>query len=246
MDVGMPELKSCEKCGKVFAKSPDRSDAVYEGDCGRIDCSFGARMQNAQTNAWEGDFGDEYVQRSPGNAQANEDLFKRVLITADTYEHIKSVIEFGCGAGSNLVALHRILNAEMVGVEINPRAAARAANLGVADIYRKSMFEWTQAAQYDLVFTKGLLIHIPPADLPRAYAVLYQASRRYILTAEYYCPKPREIQYRGRENMLWACDFAGEMLDRYTDLTLLGYGFVYHRDKFPQDDITWFLMEKKQ
>jgi hypothetical protein len=27
---------------------------------------------------------------------------------------------------------------------------------------------------------------------------------------------------------------------------LCDYGFVYHRDPlFPQDDITWFLMEKR-
>ena len=40
-------------------------------------------------------------------------------------------------------------------------------------------------------------------------------------------------------------NFAGEMLDRFRDLRLVDYGFVYHRDvNFPQDDITWFLMEK--
>jgi spore coat polysaccharide biosynthesis protein SpsF len=45
---------------------------------------------------------------------------------------------------------------------------------------------------------------------------------------------------------LFKRDFAGEMMDRYPDLKLLDYGFVYHRDPaFPDDDITWFLMEKK-
>ena len=35
------------------------------------------------------------------------------------------------------------------------------------------------------------------------------------------------------------------MLDRFPDLRLLDYGFAYHRDPvFPQDDITWFLLEK--
>jgi hypothetical protein len=36
------------------------------------------------------------------------------------------------------------------------------------------------------------------------------------------------------------------MLDRYADLTLVDYGFYYRRDPiFPQDDISWFLMEKR-
>jgi hypothetical protein len=35
------------------------------------------------------------------------------------------------------------------------------------------------------------------------------------------------------------------MLDAYPDLKLLDYGFVYHRDPaHPQDDVTWFLIEK--
>ena len=39
--------------------------------------------------------------------------------------------------------------------------------------------------------------------------------------------------------------FAGEMLDKYTDLRLVDYGFFYHKDESSKlDDITWFLMEK--
>jgi hypothetical protein len=34
-------------------------------------------------------------------------------------------------------------------------------------------------------------------------------------------------------------------LDRYPDLDLVDYGFVYHRDPlFPQDDMTWFLLQR--
>ena len=40
-------------------------------------------------------------------------------------------------------------------------------------------------------------------------------------------------------------DFAGEMMDRHPELQLVEYGFVYKRDpNFPQNDVTWFLMEK--
>ncbi|NDB35890.1 MAG: pseudaminic acid biosynthesis-associated methylase, partial [Flavobacteriia bacterium] len=41
-------------------------------------------------------------------------------------------------------------------------------------------------------------------------------------------------------------DFAGELLDTFPDLRLVDYGFAYKRDtSFPQDDITWFLLEKQ-
>lgn len=92
---------------------------------------------------------------------------------------------------------------------------------------------------------KGVLIHIAPDQLAAVYEKLYQVSRRYILIAEYYNPKPVSIPYRGHADRLFKRDFAGEMLDRYPDLELVDYGFVYHRDPlFPQDDMTWFLLQR--
>jgi hypothetical protein len=53
------------------------------------------------------------------------------------------------------------------------------------------------------------------------------------------------VNYRGYQDKLFKRDFAGEMLDAFKDLKLLDYGFTYHRDnQFPQDDMTWFLLEK--
>ena len=77
------------------------------------------------------------------------------------------------------------------------------------------------------------------------YGLLYETTNRYICIAEYYNPTLLEVIYRGQRNKLFKRDFAGEMLNKFNDLQLVDYGFVYHRDNnFPEDDITWFLMEK--
>jgi len=77
--------------------------------------------------------------------------------------------------------------------------------------------------------------------------VAHRACNRYICLAEYYNPTPMEVPYRGHSGRLYKRDFAGEMLERFPDLSLVDYGFVYHRDpNFPLDDITWFLLEKGQ
>ena len=90
-----------------------------------------------------------------------------------------------------------------------------------------------------------MLIHVHPDNLHKVYDNLYNNSRRYILIAEYYDPKPVTLTYRGHKNKMFKRDFAGEMLDKYYNLSLVGYGFCYHRDPaFPQDDISWFLLEK--
>ena len=51
---------------------------------------------------------------------------------------------------------------------------------------------------------------------------------------------------RSHAGRLFKRDFAGELLDRYSDLELVDYGFQYHRDSdFPADDTTWFLLRKR-
>ena len=77
------------------------------------------------------------------------------------------------------------------------------------------------------------------------YDTLPGISRKYILIDEYYNPSPVEVLYRGNEGRLFKRDFTGEFLDRFQNVRLVNYGFVYHRDvNFPLDDVTWFLVEK--
>ena len=65
------------------------------------------------------------------------------------------------------------------------------------------------------------------------------------MVAEYYDPNPVSVNYRGYDNKMFKRDFAGDLLDRYENLKLVDYGFCYHRDpSFPDDDISWFLLEK--
>ena len=92
---------------------------------------------------------------------------------------------------------------------------------------------------------KGVLIHINPEYLSTVYQKLYDASSKYILVTEYYNPSAVSIPYRGHSDRLFKRDFAGEMMEKFQDLKLIDYGFVYRNDpSFPQDDITWFLMKK--
>jgi len=118
-------------------------------------------------------------------------------------------------------------------------------NGGGCNVINESIFDYKDSKKYDLSMIKGVLIHINPDMLNNVYEKLYDSSDRYILVAEYYNPTPVNISYRGYNDRLFKRDFAGEMLDKYSDLELVDYGFLYHRDKyFEQDDINWFLLEK--
>lgn len=197
---------------------------------------------NEQERFWQGKFGDEYTERNQGEEilAGNIALFAEVLKRT---EGVESVLEFGAGAGNNLRAIDLLLPmCWKVGVEINKKAAKMLA--GVAQyVICGSVFDGAKDWQADLTLSKGLLIHIEPSMLPVAYDALYTASNKYICLVEYYNPTPVEVPYRGHMGKLWKRDFAGEMIDRY-DLELIDYGFVYHRDKFKQDDVHWWLLKK--
>lgn len=131
-------------------------------------------------------------------------------------------------------------------IEINKHAVSKLQQIiPKENIFHNSILEWDAATQWDLTLIKGVLIHINPDELPRVYDKLVQSSRKYLLVVEYYNPTPITVTYRGYNDRLFKRDFAGEIMARYPKLKLLDYGFVYHGDKiFPQDDTTWFLLEK--
>ena len=113
-------------------------------------------------------------------------------------------------------------------------------------MHNSSILDFSPARQWDLALIKGVLIHINPEALPQVYDNLFAACGRYLMVAEYYNPVPVAIAYRGHSDRLFKRDFAGEIMDRHSQLRLVDYGFAYRRDpNFPQDDITWFLMEKR-
>lgn len=204
------------------------------------------RAKTEQEAFWQGEFGDDYVERNDGEAliAADTALFAKALARAGGVE---SLIEFGTNRGLNLIALKRLFpRCRLAGVEINEKAHAAAQALGIAEVWRGSLFDYPVREQFDLSLIKGVLIHLAPERLAEAYAQLHAASRRWILICEYYNPTPVEVSYRGHEGKLFKRDFAGEMLDRYPDLRLVDYGFCYRRDPvFPADDATWFLLEKR-
>ena len=200
-----------------------------------------------QEKFWAGEFGNAYIDRNKGKQllASNLNFFGNSLKRLNVLENC---IEFGANIGMNLQALNLLYpNAKLSGVEINKEAHSQLVKvIGEGNAFNTSIFEFESKQKYDLSLIKGVLIHINPDMLNTVYEKLYESSRKYILIAEYYNPSPVSIPYRGHSDKLFKRDFAGEFLDRFTDASLIDYGFAYHRDNiFPQDDITWFLIEKK-
>jgi spore coat polysaccharide biosynthesis protein SpsF len=204
-------------------------------------------FKTEQENFWAGDFGDSYIERN----QSKEYLASNLSFFAKSMSQvgkINSLIEFGPNVGMNLAAIKNLYpSIELHGVEVNSKAAKElGALIGQQNVSNTSILDFTTQERYDVTLIKGVLIHINPNQLSTVYQKLYELSNKYILICEYYNPVPVSINYRGHEDRLFKRDFAGEIMDLYKDLSLIDYGFVYHKDPvFPQDDVTWFLLQKK-
>jgi spore coat polysaccharide biosynthesis protein SpsF len=211
------------------------------------------KKRSEQELFWENEFGENYIDRNLGNEllAANISFFARALKLAG---NINSLIEFGANVGMNIHAIRELypqLN-KIAGIEINPIAARKLESIySDINVFNGSILEYSPSLnnQYDIALIKTVLIHINPDDLQQVYQRLYDSTNKYILVCEYYNTSPVTVNYRGHSNKLFKRDFAGELLEKFSNLELVDYGFVYHNEMGPVnsliDDITWFLLKKK-
>lgn len=192
---------------------------------------------------WRGAFGDAYTDRNLLPWEARLWAWRTMLKGLN----LQTVLEVGCNRGANLLCIQRILpGARLVGVEPNAHAreeAQREGHLGQVVIVNGSAERIAfRDGNFDLVFTAGVLIHIPPEGLDRALRELYRLSRKWLLAVEYHADRETEIRYRNQTGLLWKRNHLQAYLTRFPDLQLSRSGYWGPRDGF--DRCTWHLMEK--
>ncbi|MEW6709537.1 MAG: pseudaminic acid biosynthesis-associated methylase [Candidatus Riflebacteria bacterium] len=197
-----------------------------------------------QTSFWEGDFGNDYTDRNAIRAEDRCNFFKQII---EKCRGLESVLELGANKGHNLSALHMLApQLSLTGVELNRKACNQMASIGGLNAICSTIQDFKPVETFDLVFTCGVMIHLPPADLPVVYQKMFDLSRRYVMINEYFNPDPVEIKYRGHSERLFKRDFGGEFLDLAANrVKLVDYGFLWKRVEPTWDNTTWWLFEKK-
>lgn len=201
--------------------------------------------KNSQEIFWSGKFGSDYIGRNSQEKlnTVNYYFFKKILKKIN----FKSLMEFGSNVGANITSIKKINRKvkKISAIEINTHASSilKKKHKDVT-VHNTSIGNFIPIDKFDLVLCKGILIHVNPNQLNEVYDKIYKSCKHYILIAEYYSTSPAKIIYRKHKEKLFKRDFAGELLGKYKNLKLIDYGFVYHKDKYPQDDITWFLLKK--
>ena len=187
---------------------------------------------------WEGSFGNDYVDRNRVD-WAKRVPFWRSLIPDD----VTTILEVGCNIGGNLKAIRAAVDIKPVGVDVNEKALLEAACAGF-EVHRMPGHEVScrlGTGVFDLVFTAGVLIHVPPEDLEQTMRAIVQASRKYVIAVEYAHPMETEVEYRGHSGKLWKRPF-GRMYEAL-GLELQWFGFAGPDKGF--DNCAAWLLEKR-
>lgn len=191
------------------------------------------------TEFWKGDFGRAYTERNRVDVQTRVPFWRRMLELTQA----RSILEVGCNAGWNLLAMKAIdKDLDLVGVDLNAHALEQAENAGIQNVHLMHGADvgdcWPLG--FDLVFTAGVLIHVPTENLGAVMRSIVDASRRYVLAVEYAANVEEAIEYRGHKDRLWRRPFG--VLYEDAGLRLLETGILSQRDGF--DSCTYWLMER--
>ena len=194
---------------------------------------------NTQSEAWEGEFGNAYTARNRVDWQKRVPFWSDILYRTGA----RSILEVGCNAGWNLTAIRRAAPwARPIGIDINPRAIMKACTAG-HDAWLDTIGNRADinADCYELVFTAGVLIHVPPQELEQTMRDIVRASNRWVLAIEYGAEREEEILYRGRPGLLWKRPF-GELYQAM-GLKPVWVPYVLGPDQ-GFDNCTVYLLEK--
>jgi spore coat polysaccharide biosynthesis protein SpsF len=202
-----------------------------------------------QLGQWRGAFGDAYVDRNPVEAEA---IHRRARCFSQILSYLqgrppRTIFEGGCNVGLNLRALRGITGADLFAIEPNAKARDRLAKdqvLAPGSLKDATLAKIPFADRaFDLVFTSGVLIHVPDDALDASYRELHRVTARYILSIEYFSPEPVTIKYRGHDDLLFKRDYGDIWLRLFPDLESVAEGFFWRRTT-GMDNLNWWLFRK--
>ena len=217
-----------------------------------------------QLAQWSGELGNRYTQRNLLETNSAVPYFAEALRLLDTHCHrnqvhrIKNILEVGCNLGGKLasmlkamaqvwpdITLGELMSGEysITGIEPNEKARAAAWQLPLVNVVGGNAYSLPfEDDSVDLVFTSGVLIHIPPEKIAEAIHEIHRVARYGVLAIEYYAATEENTgTFDGMADMLWNRDYGSLYRDCFPDLSLLGEG-PYREWYIP--NCKWWLFGK--
>ena len=186
--------------------------------------------------AWAGKHGKEYSRRCNVYVEHRIEIFENLLIGLPEYTYsqagskhgyyrkpcLDSILEVGCNKGHNLDAIST--TGIRLGIEINKELCTRP------DIIHGSAYElpWSDNV-FSLVFTAGVLIHIPPAKLRDAMEEMRRVSSKYVMMIEYFSEEEKGTKYQedfNHQDGVWSRPYGKIYQEYFPEDKLIEHGKI--------------------
>lgn len=212
-------------------------------------------MDDGRTQAqrWRSDFGQAYTDRNALDLDEMESMYRRRYGVSRTelnrlflndLSRSTRILEVGANVGNQLLCLRNMGFTHLVGIDLQRDALLRLRSRVPSSSQFVAIGQQLPFGDgaFDLVFTSGLLIHIPPEQVGRVIAEVYRCSNSDIWGLEYYADSAMEIEYRGHRGMMWKADFAKLYSNAFPDLQSVRRERLKYREESLEDEM--FLLRK--
>ena len=152
---------------------------------------------------YNSDLWNEYTDE---NQESIQESLSNFVYNASLVLGAKKILEVGCNIGNNLNSFPSDFC--VFGMDMNEKALEKAK-------LRYPNFDFKQGSitkipfednYFDLVFTRGVLIHIHPDDVKTAMKELLRVSSKWIFNLEYFGEDNKMIKWKRGDDLLWYRD----------------------------------------
>ena len=161
-------------------------------------------------NLWD-DYTDE-------NVKSIQDELSKFIYHLTLGLGAKTVLEAGCNVGNNLSGFPSSFDVH--GIDMNEKALNGARVQYPTFHFDKGSITKMpyNDSQFDLVFTRGVLIHIDQNDMSSVIKELFRVSRKWIINLEYFGEDGKTIKWKRGDNLLWYRDMKKWWNNRGVDI----------------------------
>ena len=166
------------------------------------------------TDVWRGQLGRVWGERNDLTPQELDSRYLTELgitrseLNADFLVGLPkdaAILEVGCGTGLQLRFLHDTGFTNLYGVDLNTELLKQCPHYVLTTEASADDLPFSDGL-FDLVFTSGLLMHVPPDSLIDTMREIARVSCRWVWGYEYYSDASQEVEWRGRKGILWRDD----------------------------------------
>jgi len=199
---------------------------------------------------WAGEYGEEWTEDNYQDVSESNIQFKEKFGISKP-DHLKRffsdipkdsrILEVGANVGTQLMCLKELEFNNLYGIDIQRKAITTAhQHRPELDSIEGDIFDIPFKNDYfDVVFTSGVLIHIPPKRIDEAVAEIVRCSDKWVYGHEYYADTYTDITHRGHDGVLWKTDFPSKFVEAQ-DVELTDIEYLNHTES-DNVDVTYLL-----